>query len=128
VGALCGNVRYVTEKIWLTDNAFRVVDYQFEFDYTFLTYLLNYKNLRSFARQAAQPVISNASLKEVVLRFPNSRFEQRTIAIRFDILNAEVRRLQDVYKKKHEDLEMLKKAILQRALVDELNTEKVHTL
>jgi type I restriction enzyme S subunit len=26
VGALCGNARHVSEKIWLTDNAFRIVD------------------------------------------------------------------------------------------------------
>ena len=26
VGALCGNARHITEKIWLTDNAFRIVD------------------------------------------------------------------------------------------------------
>ncbi|NLN95600.1 MAG: hypothetical protein GX128_05455 [Bacteroidales bacterium] len=54
VGALCGNVRYITEDIWLTDNAFKVVDFNFEFDLSFLTYLLNFKNLRIFARHAAQ--------------------------------------------------------------------------
>ena len=26
VGALCGNVRHMNEHIWLTDNAFRIVD------------------------------------------------------------------------------------------------------
>lgn len=84
VGALCGNVRNITEKIWLTDNAFKIVDYKFEFDNAFLTYLLNYKDLRSFARQAAQPVISNSSLKDVVLKFPKSVDEQKRIV---EILN-----------------------------------------
>nr|MBZ4202475.1 restriction endonuclease subunit S [Methylovulum sp.] len=59
VGALCGNVRYMNEKIWLTDNAFKIVDFKYELDHSFLTYLLNFKNLREYARQAAQPVISN---------------------------------------------------------------------
>ncbi|NJN28601.1 MAG: restriction endonuclease subunit S [Cyclobacteriaceae bacterium] len=79
VGALCGNVRHLTENIWLTDNAFRIVDFKFDFDHSFLTYLLNYKDLRSYARQAAQPVISNSSLKDVVLQFPKSLPEQQRI-------------------------------------------------
>jgi type I restriction enzyme, S subunit len=79
VGALCGNARNTTEKIWLTDNAFKIVEHNYDFDNSFLTYLLNFKNLRSFARQAAQPVISNSSLKDVVLEFPKSLPEQQRI-------------------------------------------------
>jgi type I restriction enzyme, S subunit len=79
VGALCGNARHIDEKIWLTDNAFKIIEHKYKFDNTFLTYLLNYKNLRSFARQAAQPVISNSSLKDVVLEFPKSVDEQKRI-------------------------------------------------
>ena len=79
VGALCGNVRHIIEKIWLTDNAFRIVDFKFDFDHSYLTYLLNYYDLRSYARQSAQPVISNSSLKDVILRFPKSIKEQQRI-------------------------------------------------
>ena len=84
VGALCGNVRHIIENIWLTDNAFKVVDFKYEFDYSFLTYLLNFKNLRGYARQAAQPVISNSSLKEVSLEFPKSLLEQKRIVAILD--------------------------------------------
>ena len=79
VGALCGNVRNIKEHIWLTDNGFQVVDCKFPFDNSFLTYLLNYKNLRDYARQAAQPVISNSSLCDVILEFPSSLPEQQRI-------------------------------------------------
>ncbi len=84
VGALCGNVRHMNEKIWLTDNAFRIVDFKYDFDHSFLTYLLNFKNLREFARQAAQPVISNSSLKDVTLEFPKSLSEQQRIVTILD--------------------------------------------
>jgi type I restriction enzyme S subunit len=84
VGALCGNVRHMNEKIWLTDNAFRIVDFKYDFDHSFLTYLLNFKNLREFARQAAQPVISNSSLKDVTLEFPKSLPEQQRIVAILD--------------------------------------------
>jgi type I restriction enzyme S subunit len=79
VGALCGNVRHINDRIWLTDNAFRLVDFKFEFDHSFLTYLLNFKNLRGYARQSAQPVISNSSLKDIILEFPKSLAEQQRI-------------------------------------------------
>lgn len=124
VGALCGNVRHITENIWLTDNAFKVVDFKFDFDHSFLTYLLNHKDLRSYARQAAQPVISNSSLKDVVLNFPKSKTEQQTIVRQLDALRAETQKLEAVYQKKIADLEELKKSILQKAFAGELKTQK----
>lgn len=120
VGALCGNVRHIEESIWLTDNAFKVVDCQYEFDNAFLTYLLNYKNLRSFARQAAQPVISNSSLKDVLLHFPKSLSEQQTIVKKLDALSLETKKLETIYRTKIADLEELKKSILHKAFNGEL--------
>ena len=120
VGALCGNVRHINENIWLTDNAFKVVDFKFDFDHSFLTYLLNHKDLRSYARQAAQPVISNSSLKDVVLFFPKSKTEQQTIVHQLDALRAETQKLEAVYQKKLDDLEELKKSVLQKAFAGEL--------
>lgn len=79
VGALCGNTRYVNDKIWFTDNAFRISEFKYDFDLEFLNYLLNHIDLRSYARQAAQPVISNSSLKNVNLSFPKSLSEQEQI-------------------------------------------------
>lgn len=120
VGALCGNVRYITEKIWLTDNAFKVVDFKYDFDHSFLTYMLNLKNLRSYARQAAQPVISNSSLKDVVLAFPKSLTEQKNIVKKFDELSEQTKKLEEVYKKKLADFEELKKSVLNKAFTEEL--------
>ncbi|MBF0106942.1 MAG: restriction endonuclease subunit S [Deltaproteobacteria bacterium] len=120
VGALCGNVRHITENIWLTDNAFKIVDFKYDFDHSFLTYLLNFKNLRGFARQAAQPVISNSSLKDVLLQFPKSKTEQQTIVQKLDALSAKTKKLESIYQQKINDLEELKKSILQKAFNGEL--------
>tara|TARA_R110002124_G_scaffold188668_1_gene355919 strand:+ start:142 stop:924 length:783 start_codon:yes stop_codon:yes gene_type:complete len=79
VGALCGNARYINEKIWLTDNAFRISEYKYKFDLKLLQYLLNYLDLRNYARQTAQPVISNSSLKNILICFPDSLPEQKRI-------------------------------------------------
>lgn len=115
VGALCGNVRHIREKIWLTDNAFKVVDMQYVFDNAFLTYLLNNKDLRSYARQAAQPVISNSSLKDVLLKFPKDVKEQSRIVYRLDALRSETQRLEAIYQQKITALDELKKSLLHQA-------------
>jgi type I restriction enzyme S subunit len=119
VGALCGNARHITEEIWLTDNAFRIVDRHFEFDDAFLTYLLNFKNLRSFARQAAQPVISNSSLKDLLLTFPEI-VKQKKIAAQLDALAEETHRLESIYQQKLAALEALKKSLLHQAFTGAL--------
>jgi len=120
VGALCGNVRCINENIWLTDNAFKVIDIKYDFDNSFLTYLLNFKDLKRFARQAAQPVISNSSLQYVILNFPNSIEEQKQIVKKLDDLLSETKKLESIYQQKLKDLEELKKSILQKAFEGEL--------
>lgn len=124
VGALCGNVRHLTENVWLTDNAFMVVDFKYDFDLSFLTYLLNFKNLRSFARQTAQPVISNSSLKDVLLEFPKDISVQQAIVQKLDALSAETKNLETNYQTKIETLEVLKKSLLQKAFNGEFKTIK----
>ena len=90
VGALCGNARHITENIWLTDNAFKIIDKKYDFENNFLTYLLNYYNLRSLARQAAQPVISNSSLSDLELNFPIEVEEQKRIVVLLDSVFADL--------------------------------------
>ncbi len=123
VGALCGNARFICKKIWLTDNAFLVKDYKFEFDLEFLTYLLNYKKLRNLARQAAQPVISNSSLSELILEFPLNLQKQSEIKDTLDQLQDELKSVSAMYQKKIECLDDLKKSLLHKAFSGELTKD-----
>ena len=116
---LCGIARNLLDKVWLTDNAFKLVDYQFEFYNPFLTYTLNFKNLRLRARQAAQPVISNSSLKDLLIPIPPLK-EQKSIVSKLDALKAETMKLEDIYKEKSAYLDELKKSILKKAFEGEL--------
>lgn len=119
VGALCGNVRYISEPIWLTDNAFKLSFIDFNYDYSFITYLLNHINLRNFARQAAQPVISNSSLKDIEIPLPPLP-EQKRIVKELDTLSEKVRQLQEIYTKQIANCAELKQAYLQKAFEGEL--------
>lgn len=77
VGAYCGNVRYVNGKIWLTDNAFELVQKTDRFNNIFLTRVLTLLNLGSYAHKAAQPVISNIKLKEIIVPLPPLDLQQQ---------------------------------------------------
>lgn len=130
VGALCGNARFTNQKIWVTDNAFRIVDFSQQFDYPFLIYLLNYKRLRSYARQAAQPVISNSSLKDVEFSFPVDISLQRKLRTKMDELQSALTRIELTYTNKLMSVEALRKSLLQKAFAGELtsNEEKEITV
>ena len=64
------------------------------------------------------PIIRNISFS-----YPKSLTEQQTIVRQLDTLKAKTQKLEEVYKKKLNDLEELKKSILQKAFTGELNTE-----
>lgn len=125
VGALCGNVRHLNEQFWLTDNAFQISEYKTDFDLEFLCLLLNYIDLRSYARQAAQPVISNSSLKDIVIPYPKELSSQRSLAENLYQLQDELVKIQNTYEFKLSELNELKKSILQKAFSGELTTKKL---
>jgi len=124
VGALCGNVRYLNEKIWLTDNAFRITEFKFDFNYKFLEYLLTYKNLRRYARQSAQPVISNSSLSKITISFPKQKKEQCKIVDELNSISEETKKLETLYQHKIDKLVEFKKAVLEKAFKGELTNGK----
>ena len=76
VGAYCGNVRYVNEDFWLTDNAFDALFDIERFGFWYICYLLNIMNLHQYANHVAQPVISNTGLKELNVIIPPLSLQQ----------------------------------------------------
>ncbi|EKD09013.1 restriction endonuclease subunit S [Limnospira platensis] len=81
VGAKCGNINRVKGNIWITDNAFYISEFTEEFDLKFLEYLLKTRNLRKTANQAAQPVISYQTIKDIILVIPPLPEQKRIVAI-----------------------------------------------
>ena len=120
VGALCGNVRLVSGKIWYTDNAFLVHDKQNAFYLPFLSLVLTNANLRQFATQAAQPVVSNASMKDARLSFPEAIEEQKRIVPLLNDLNDKCNILQENYQKTLTLSDDLKQSLLHKAFNGEL--------
>ena len=102
VGVYCGNVREVHGKFWLTDNAFQLF-YNREIQYPcFIHYLLEILDLHQYANAAAQPVISNLTLKDVEIIIPPLSLQQ-LFAQRIELIEKQKEEVQRTIK----DLETL---------------------
>jgi type I restriction enzyme S subunit len=68
--------------------------------------------------------IKSSLLKKIEIYFPKSIQEQQIIVQKLDALSAETKKLEAIYQQKVNDLEELKKSVLQKAFAGELKTEK----
>ena len=110
----------------LHNNSFKVVP-NFELDKDFLFIWLQNPIFKSkimeLALKAAQPDITHAIFKVQKIVIP-PLLEQQTIVEKLDALSVETKKLESIYQQKINDLEELKKSILQKAFNGELNTAK----
>lgn len=115
VGAKCGNVRLVQGKLWLTDNAFYVCDYLEKMSKEFLAMKLELADLRKYANQMAQPVISYKTIKEIEISFPGDVKVQERIIQRKNIISDYSASLAKLISQKLFALDDLKASILHQA-------------
>lgn len=83
------------------------------------------KQMEKFQKGASYPAVTDTEVKGIRIRFPKLKNNQQTIVHQLDSLRAETKKLETIYQQKIEDLEELKKSILQKAFSGELVTEKV---
>jgi len=82
-------------------------------------------DLMSISNGANIPQINNYSFDEVYIPFPKSLEVQQIIVRQLDSLRDETQKLEAVYQTKMDDLEELKKSILQKAFAGELNMSEL---
>ncbi len=96
-------------------------------DSEFFWYLLASPfTMNQFNLLAAGAIVKNISgdlVKRTILPLPPLK-EQQTIVAKLDALSAETKKLESIYQQKINNLEELKKSILQKAFNGELDTEK----
>lgn len=80
--------------------------------------------LYSTANGTRQANLSTETMKGLEFSFPNYE-TQKVIVQKLDALSLEAKKLEVIYQRKLDDLEELKKSILQKAFAGELKTEKV---
>ena len=79
VGALCGNVRYLSTPTFVTDNAL-IFDITERVNHLFLLYTMQAANLNALNTSNAQPLITGTKVKNVVIPFPTIEEQTRIIA------------------------------------------------
>lgn len=77
-------------------------------------------DLNSISNGANIPQINNYSFDDVFIPYPKSLNEQQQIVEKLDVLSVEIKKLEAIYQQKINDLEELKKSILQKAFSGEL--------
>ena len=70
--------------------------------------------------QATLPIINKTKWENILVPFPKSIETQKQIVQKLDALQAGTKKLEEIYQKKIEDLEELKKSVLQKAFEGEL--------
>ena len=75
------------------------------------------------AKGATISRLYNYILEKVVVNFPKSKEEQKQIVQKLDALSAETKKLESIYQQKLENLEEMKKSILQKAFCGQLTME-----
>lgn len=81
VGAYCGAVVYCPTKFWASDNTLVAYPASKQVDTQFLYYLLADAKLSRYAGGAAQPLVTQTVLKQVMVRVPPLPVQQRIAGI-----------------------------------------------
>jgi type I restriction enzyme S subunit len=99
-----------------------IINYRLIFYFLLTDRFIN--KMDKLQKGASYPAVTESDVKCQIIPFPKSTIEQQSIVQKLDVLSAETKKLEAIYQKKIEDLEELKKSILQKAFAGELKTTK----
>lgn len=120
VGAYCGSIHLTDEKAWVTDNAF-ITYYSSLINQDWLFYLLMGLNLRNYARESSQPVISGERVYPVVFGLPPHE-EQKQIVFLVKSLLSLCDELEKKIEKRNSYQERIMQAVVKQAFTIKLET------
>lgn len=128
IGATIGKVGFVDRDV-SCNQQINSLTVKKEFSPKFIYYALSttgfFEQVMHNAAQATLPIINKGKWESLTVNFPKSKAEQENIVIKFDALQNETKKLEAIYQQKINDLEELKKSILQKAFNGELKTSKM---
>lgn len=75
VGAYCGNIHYISEESWITDNALKIRFTNTEIFDKFMFFALQAIDLNRNANQNAQPLITGEMVKSNLIAFPSMEIQ-----------------------------------------------------
>ncbi len=108
----------ISGKTWVNNHA-HVLRFENMISQKFVELYLNSINLGNFVSGMAQPKLNQAMLNKIPIPYPSIK-EQQDVVRKLESLSIETKRLENIYQNKINDLEELKKSILQKAFNGEL--------
>ena len=110
----------ISGKTWVNNHA-HVLKFKKIISQKFVELYLNSIKLDDFVSGMAQPKLNQTMLNKIKIPFPPLTVQQ-SIVEKLDALSANTKQLEAIYQQKINDLDELKKSILQKAFAGELNT------
>ncbi len=123
IGATIGKVGFVDRDVSCNQqiNSLTVNN---DFSSKFIYYALSskgfFEQVMLNSAQATLPIINKGKWETLTVSFPKSKTEQEDFANKFDLLQIETKKLEAIYQQKINDLEELKKSVLQKAFAGKL--------
>jgi type I restriction enzyme, S subunit len=128
IGATIGKVGFVDRDV-SCNQQINSLTVKKEFSTKFIYYALStkgfFEQVIHNSAQATLPIINKGKWETLTVSFPKSKIEQETIVNKFDEILIETKKLEAIYKQKINDLEELKKSVLQKTFNGELKTNAV---
>ena len=114
---------YINERFWNVDTAFGFYPKnEKDIDKRFVYYLCLGIDFKSMNRGTTIPSLVKSELQTIQFCFPKSLKTQQAIVKKLDALISETKKLEAIYQQKINDMEELKKSVLQKAFSGELKT------
>lgn len=113
----------ISGKTWVNNHA-HVLRFKNRTSQIFVEYYLNSIKLDKYVSGMAQPKLNQKMLNSIPMPFPDLKVQEQVVK-QLDILSSETKKLETIYQQKLNDLEELKKSILQKAFNGELTAAVV---
>jgi hypothetical protein len=120
VGALCGNVHFIQNSCWITDNALIVRLISERVVPEFLVALLKAANLNERASKSAQPLITGETVKSLKVRIPDRETQAKAYG-EISQKNRENTRLSSLVEASIDGLREFRAALITAAVTGEID-------
>ncbi|OAH99914.1 restriction endonuclease subunit S [Methylomonas methanica] len=125
VGAYCGNVHFIKEPSWVTDNALRVKIISDEVSAEFLILALEAIGLNDYANKNAQPLITGEMVKSKRIALPSS-VEQVAICRYTGIVEDQIEKQTIKTKSAIDKLREYRSALITNAVTGKIDVREWH--
>ncbi len=119
-----GKVHFIEEDFWPLNTALYIKEFHNNFEKC-IYYFLKQFDLNRYSSGAGVPTLNRNNVHGEMVWFPKSLKTQKTIVKKLNALSAKTKKLEAIYQQKVDNLEELKKSVLQKAFNGELTEKEI---